>query len=162
MLSGRISESPALFVHALALAFKRRDDGQDPPEWRIDNQEQKVALAHAAYSLLNKIKRIPGTDSLGAIQAEQLCAWLAETRALCEANGRSEIGDQKIGQVLAACPVGSDGVWPCEAVREALEEIRSDDIAVGMAVGVSNSRGAHMRAPWWRANSAVPKGYVAL
>ncbi len=159
-LEYQISESPALFVHAIALAFKKRDDnGQDPPEWRIDNQEQKVAFGRAAYSLLDKIKRIPGTDTAGAIKVEKLREWLAEARALCEEYGRAEIGDQRIGQVLAACPTGSDGVWPCEAVREALEDIRSEDIAIGMALGVNNSRGFHMRAAGGSQERALAEQY---
>jgi hypothetical protein len=158
-LAYQISESPALFVNALALAFKRRDDGQDPPEWCVDNHEQKVALAHAAYALLDKIKRIPGTDSAGAIQVEKLRAWLAQARALCEEYGRAEIGDQRIGTLLAACPSGGDGIWPCEAVREALEEIRSKDIGVGMALGVYNSRGCHMRSPGGSQERALAEKY---
>jgi addiction module HigA family antidote len=146
-LAYEVSESPALFVHALALAFKRRDNDQDPPEWCINNQKQKVAAAQAAYSLLEKSKRVPGTDNTGVIEAERLRGWLTEARSLCEKYGRAEVGDQRIGQLLAGCPPGSDGIWPCEAVRETLEEVRSKHIAEGMAIGVYNSRGVHACAP---------------
>lgn len=158
-LEYQVSESPALFVQALALAFKRRDDGQDPPEWRIDDQERKSALAQAAYSLLDKIKRVPGTDSDGAIQAEKLKAWLGEARALCEQYGRIEIGDERIGHLLGACPPGGDGIWPCEAVRIALEEIRSEKIANGMALRQYNSRGFHARAPGGGQERALAEKY---
>jgi hypothetical protein len=144
-LERQITESPSLFMHALALVFKRSDDGEDPPEWRIDDLEQREAVADAAYALLDKIKRIPGTDDDGTIQPSKLEAWLAGVRSLCSKYGRAEIGDQKIGQILAAAPEGDDGVWPCAAVREALEEIGSEDIAIGMGIGVYNSRGAHWR-----------------
>ena len=144
-LERQITESPSLFMHALALVFKRSDDGEDPPEWRINNPEQRKAVAHAAYVLLDKIKRIPGTDDDGTIKASGLKAWLAEVRSLCSKYGRAEIGDHKIGEILAAAPVGDDGVWPCAAVREALEEIGSEDIAEGMRIGVYNSRGVHWR-----------------
>ncbi len=139
----QITESPSLFIHALALVFNRSEDGEDPPEWRIDDPEQGQAVANAAYALLEKIKRVPGTDEDGTIKASELKAWLSEARSLCSKHGRTKIGDQKIGQILAAAPVGGDGVWPCEAVREALEQIGSEDIAVGMGIGVYNSRGVH-------------------
>jgi addiction module HigA family antidote len=158
-LEYQVGESPALFVQALALAFKRRDGGQDPPEWRIDDQERKMALAQAAYSLLDKIKRVPGTDSAGVVQAGKLRAWLAEARASCEAYGRAEIGDQIIGRLLSADRPGNDGVWPSEAIREVLEEIRSEDIARGMAQGVYNSRGFHFRAPGGGQERALAEKY---
>jgi len=37
------------------------------------------------------------------------------------------------------------GVWPCAVVREVLEEMGSPDIALGMLIGVYNSRGVHWR-----------------
>jgi len=144
-LERQLSESPSLFVQALALVFRRSDDGEDPAEWRIDNPEQAKAAAHAAYALLERVRRIPGTDDDGKVRVSELKAWLAEVRSLCSKYGRTKIGDQRIGQFLAAPLVGDDGVWPCVAVREALEEIGSEDIAAGMCVGVYNSRGVHWK-----------------
>ena len=51
----QLAESPQLFVQILPLAFKRSDDGEDPPEWRIQNEERRQALALAAYSLLDLV-----------------------------------------------------------------------------------------------------------
>jgi hypothetical protein len=68
---------------------------------------------------------------------------VTEVRALCAEHGRGPIGDERIGQILAAAPVGSDGVWPCEPVRDVLEDIASPGIAHGMAIGVYNARGMH-------------------
>ena len=59
--------------------------------------------------------------------------------------GRAKIGDQIIGEILANAPIGDDGIWPCAPVRAVLEEIGSQDIAVGMGIGVYNSRGVHSR-----------------
>jgi len=142
-LERQLVESPRLFVQVLALAFKRSDDGDDPPEWRIQNAEQRQALALAAYTLLDKIRRIPGTDENGTINAADLKTWVTETRSLCLEHGRVAIGDEKIGQILSAAPVGTDGVWPCEPVREVLEDIASREIAIGMGVAVYNARGMH-------------------
>ena len=40
-LERQMTESPALFVQAVTLAYKRSDDGQDPPGWRPDDPEQR-------------------------------------------------------------------------------------------------------------------------
>jgi addiction module HigA family antidote len=142
-LERQLLESPRLFVQVLALAFKRSDDGQDPPEWRIQSDEQRQALALAAYTLLDRIRRIPGTDDSGTINVADLKTWVTETRALCLELGRAAIGDQKIGQILSAAPVGADGVWPCEPVRDVLEDVASREIAIGIGVAVYNARGMH-------------------
>jgi addiction module HigA family antidote len=142
-LERQLVESPRLFVQVLALVFKRDDDGQDPPEWRLHNEEQRQTVAMAAHTLLDKIRRIPGTDDGGTISATDLKTWVTEARSFCSEHGRAEIGDEKIGQILAAAPVGSDGVWPCEPVREVLEDVASPSIATGMGIAVYNSRGMH-------------------
>lgn len=144
-LERQIAESPSLFVQAVALAYKRRDDGEDPPEWWLENPEQRVAVATAAHQLLNQIKRIPGTDARGTIDAAALADWIAEVRRLCREYGRGVIGDQLLGQLLANAPEGENGIWPCEAVCEAMEAIASPEIGRGFQIGVYNSRGVHSR-----------------
>jgi addiction module HigA family antidote len=144
-LESQIAQSPALFVQAVALAYKRSDEGEDPPEWRIENPEQRTAVALAAYHLLDQIKKTPGTDEDGRINAAALATWLAEVRHLCREYGRADIGDHCLGQLLSKAPFGENGVWPCEAVCEAMEEIASPEIGRGFHIGVRNSRGVHWR-----------------
>jgi addiction module HigA family antidote len=144
-LESQIAESPAIFVQAVALAFKRSDAGEDPPEWRIENSEQKVAVATAAHRLLDQIRKIPGTDANGVIAVAALSVWLAEVRRLCREYARAEIGDQCLGQLLSRSPAGENGVWPCDPVCQAMEEIASPHIGIGFEVGTRNSRGAHWR-----------------
>jgi len=68
-----------------------------------------------------------------------------EVRALCKTYAREDIGDSVIGELLSKAPPGADGVWPCEPVREALEEVGTKIMAEGMAVGLYNQRGVHSR-----------------
>ncbi len=140
-LEMKIGESPTLFAQAVALSYKRSDEGEDPPEWRIENPEQRTAVASTAYRLLGQIKTIPGTDKNGMIDAAALTAWLADVRRLCREHARAEIGDQCLGQLLAKAPGGENGIRPCEAVCEAMEAIASPQISRGFYIGVRNSRG---------------------
>jgi addiction module HigA family antidote len=144
-LESQIAQSPAVFVQAVALAFKRNDKREDPPEWRIENPEQRAAVALAAYHLLDQIKKIPGTDEIGKIDAGALANWLTEVRFLCCEYARADIGDHRLGQLLAKAPEGEKGIWPCEAVCEAMEGIASPEIGEGFHIGVLNSRGVHWR-----------------
>ncbi|WP_075620382.1 HigA family addiction module antitoxin [Paenisporosarcina indica] len=144
-LEAQIGESPSLFVQAVALAYKRRDEKEDPLEWRIENPDQRVAVASAAHRLLERITKIPGTDNNGIIDAVALAEWLAKVRRLCHEYGRAEIGDQCLGKLLAKAPADENGMWPCQEVCEAMEEISSLEIAKGFSIEVHNSRGAQWR-----------------
>ena len=144
-LESQIAQSPTLFVQAVALIYKRSDEGEDPPEWRLANPEQQVAVAISARHLLDQINKIPGTNENGAIDAAILSAWLAEVRRLCREYARADIGDHCIGQLLAKGPQGENGIWPREAVCEAMEAIASPEIGRGFHIGVYNSRGVYTR-----------------
>ena len=145
-LERKISESPRLFVQALALVFKRKDDGQDPPEWRVDDPDHRASLQHAAFRLLGEISRVPGTDDDGRVDLHALSQWVTEARRLCRENGRATIGDQQVGQLLSRAPSEKDGPWPCREVCDVLETIASEDIAAGFEMGVYNARGVHSRS----------------
>lgn len=144
-LESQIAQSPPLFVQVVALAYKRSDDGEDPAEWKIDNSEKRAVVASAAYRLLDQIKKIPGTDESGRIDAAELTEWIATVRRLCREYARVEIGDNCIGQILAKGPMGDNGIWPCKAICEAMEGVASPDIGEGFYVGVQNARGVQWR-----------------
>ena len=144
-LERQIAESPAIFFQALALAFKRNDGGQDPPEWRIQALEQQDGLASAARSLLDQINLLPGTETDGKVDSEALFTWVVEVRRICAANARAEIGDEYIGQLLSGAPAEEDGAWPCLPVCKVMERITSPQIGTGFRIGVYNGRGVHFR-----------------
>ena len=141
-LEAQLAETPALFMHALALCVRRKDGGEDPAEWQGTNPDNREAVANAAYSLLTRASRIPGTQPDGSIDPNELRDWLKQVRALAREHGRAEIGDQMIGQLLSHCPSGDDGIWPCEPVREVIDGLGSHDIEIGMLIGVRNEREA--------------------
>ena len=140
-LERQLSKHPALFVRMLAYRYKRDDDGIDPPEWDIEREAQARAVGHAAYHLLRLAKRIPGTNDDGAIEGETLWRWLVEARDLCAKHGRSAVGDNHIGELLSKVPAGEDGGWPSPVVCDALERMRSEDVAKGLCRGKLNARG---------------------
>ena len=144
-LEQQIIESPASFVQVLVLAFKRRGEGQDPPELRIDDPERAAALAIAAHNLLDQIKGLPGTQEDGTVNIEKLIGWVTEVRRLCAEHDLAELGDEYIGQLLSRVPAEEDGSWPRLPVCEVMERIASPEIGTGFTIGVRNGRGAHWR-----------------
>ena len=144
-LENQITESPAFFVYVVALIYKRSDDGEDPSEWKIEDPKQREAAGSAAYHLLSKITKIPGTNDDGKVDGHALAAWISVVRQLCRNYARADMGDYCIGELLAKAPADKNGIWPCEAVCEAMEEIASKKIGEGFHIGTLNSRGVHKR-----------------
>jgi addiction module HigA family antidote len=144
-LERQISQSPALFAQAVALTYRRNDDGEDPPPWRIEDPERRATVASATHRLLDRVRRTPGTQPDGTVNRDELVSWLNETRKLCAECARPDIGDQCIGQLLARSAPAPDGSWPSPAVCDAMEAIGSPEIGIGFCVGVYNSRGAVYR-----------------
>lgn len=145
-LQKRLAKSPELFAQVVALTYRRTDGGEDPPEWKTDDASVS-RIFHATYKLLENIRILPGANETGEIDNAVMRTWLKETRELFKKYGRVASGDRAIGQLFAAAPIGKDGVWPCESVRDILEEISSKEIALGLLTGLYNSRGASFRPP---------------
>ena len=147
-LEKRLVESPALFVQVLALVFRRNDGGQDPSAWCVDDPARRAALGNAAHAVFEQVRRIPGANSEGQVDNDELLRWVTEARGLCREHGRIEIGDERIGQWLSKASSEDDSHWPCRSVCDVLEAIASEDMATGFEVGVHNGRGVTTRGPY--------------
>jgi addiction module HigA family antidote len=133
-----------LFVQAVAWTYKRKDGATDPAEFQVPPERFK-SMAERGYKLLEAIKRIPGHNDLDELEATRLARWIATVRRSCAELSRADIADLCIGKVLSHAPVGKDGVWPCEPVRDVMEEVQSESMMDGARTGIYNSRGVHWR-----------------
>ena len=141
-----LSEQPSLFIEMLSAVFKASEEsGVIDPE--PEDPEHARVVATQAYRLLDLWNRIPGTRDDGTIDGEALEVWIKEARTLAKAAGREDIADSRIGHMLSASPMGSDGNWPAEPVREVIDLFRSKPMIEGFCVGKSNRRGVTMRMP---------------
>ena len=144
-LQKHVGQNPTMYVDSLVGAFIRKNGGEDPEKYRLDDEELRGRRARMAYELLRRLKRIPATNEDGEIDEGKLRDWVVQVRAAAKELDREEVADSQIGQYFAKTPVGEDGVWPCESVRNVLEEIGSQEIGRGLNVGLHNSRGVHWR-----------------
>lgn len=141
-----ISEQPSLFIQMLSATFKATDEsGVVDPE--PEDPERARRVATQAYRLLSLWNHLPGTRDDGTFDEKALEAWIKDARSLAKAAGREDIADIKIGEMLSASPMGADGAWPAEPVREVLDLFRSTAMLDGFRVGKSNRRGATIRMP---------------
>jgi addiction module HigA family antidote len=139
-----VEAHPELFVQAITWTYKRKDGASDPAEFQVPPERIKT-MAERGYKLLEAIERIPGHNDLGELEAERLAKWIASVRKSCAELDRADIADNCIGKVLSCAPTGKDGVWPCEPVRDVMEDIQSEAMMRGAHTGVYNSRGVHGR-----------------
>lgn len=141
-----LSGQPALFVEMLSAAFKPSDDSAIVDPEPSDMDRAKMVAMHA-YRLLELWDVLPGTRDDGTIESPAMERWIAEARRLAKSVGREDIADDRIGNMLSASPVGADGVWPTEAVRDVLDSFRSRAMRQGFIVGKLNRRGVTSRMP---------------
>jgi hypothetical protein len=139
-----MAAQPELFVQAVAFAFKRSDDGVDPPELLPDDPEARSNRALTSYQLLDRIELMPGEKD-GKLGSARLVAWIERAQTLLDSLARREIGDQMIGKILSKAAAAEDKTWPCMPVRDALEHVANEEIGRGLAVALRNARGAHFR-----------------
>ena len=141
----KFGESPLFFVRVIALIYERRDDGRDPPEWRVGEVDSRFFRRSAAYRVLGQVTRVPGADAEQRVDAHLLMRWIDEARRLCKEHGRADIGDQKIGELLSRAPFEDDGSWPCRSVCEVLETVASEKVFAGFESGAYNTGRGEMR-----------------
>lgn len=139
-----VEAHPDLFVQAVVWAYKRSGEGEDPREWKVAH-EQVRHFAKRGHELLEGLGRMPGHDDLGELQADKLAAWIKTVRDACAELGRLEVANICLGKLLSGAPAGKDGVWPCEPVRQVMEDVHSKNIMEGAHTGLYNSRGVIQR-----------------
>ena len=166
-----LEEHPEFFVQLIS-ALSKRDDGEDD---RGENANKKEFLAKC-FDTLGALTHIPGEDNSGKINTEKLEGWVKQAINLAEKNGRRNIVEYFIGKLLGHCQNGEDGIWPCEGVRDLVEDMHSKDMIEGMYIEKRNSRGVTSRSfgdggaqEWriveqyqdWRRQLAITHPFVA-
>jgi excisionase family DNA binding protein len=138
-LFAALSRDPARFVELVSRVYRRKNE----PRRRLNEQEE--ALAHHSWWILHHWRGLPGRREDGTVDGEHLKRWVRDVRLAFADTDRADIGDEQIGQVLAASPPGNDTIWPAEAVRDILETIGSRSIETGVHVGAVSDRGVTSR-----------------
>ncbi len=142
-LHREVIKAPSIFADLISWAFKRSDEQADE---MIDEQPPH-RRAEIAFDILWRLHGLPGMGESGVVDPENLAAWVNEARRLCKERRREVIGEQQIGRVLANAPTGTDGIWPCEPVRDLLDALELQEIGRGFIIGKSNLRGVTSRRP---------------
>lgn len=139
-----VEQRPEFYVQAVAWTYRRKDGKNDPTELQVP-PERKAALSGRSHRMLHGMTRLPGYGQGTELRYDLLIEWVRQVRARATEIGRLAVADVCIGTLLTAAPAGADGVWPCEPVRQVLEDIQSEPMIRGISTGRFNMRGAHWR-----------------
>ncbi|TLX70051.1 helix-turn-helix transcriptional regulator [Pseudomonas nicosulfuronedens] len=137
-----LAEQPALFVLMLSAAFSPSEESNQET---AQQEDRNASVASQAYRLLRLWSHLPGTREDGSIDHDALIKWVDEVIVLAEARHRKDIAYDQIGAILSASPMGADGNWPAEPVREVIDELRNKTLLNGFYAGKVSRRGGTTR-----------------
>jgi len=139
-----LQSDPACFVELLTVIFRTRSERGKP---KAEPTKEEQARGQNAYRLLMSWDRVPGRRDDDTIDEDVLQAWVEKARQLAEEQDRLEICDSKIGELFARHDRGEeDGSWPCIPIRDALEDVGTEDVFDGFEVGIFNKRAAYNKS----------------
>ena len=137
---GILASDPEMFVDVLSHVFR----GKNAPPDQIITAEMKTQ-AKISYDLLSAFKTVPGLRN-GKIDAETLFEWVTKARTLAAAKGLDDIGDQRIGYVLAHAPQdASEPFWPPSAVCQVIDAVAAEHVERGFTIECFNKRGVYRK-----------------
>lgn len=151
-LRAALTTDAELFTQIMQFAWRASDSDSDHEDGQNDAWADGEPLTEVeaqrvtnAYALLTSLNQLPGAGPDGRVDYGALSQWTARVLELASESGRRGIAESLIGLMLASAPSGDDGAWPCEAVRDLLEDLQSERVERSLADKLYNNRGVSLR-----------------
>ena len=148
-----LAADPGFFVQVMQVTWtlpgsQADEDGGAAPEPDGTATAARAQQAENGRRLLTSFDRLPGTDTQGAVNAEALGDWTARVLQLAGEAGLGDVAGMLVGQILANAPAdAADGAWPCQPVRNLLEDLQNGRAERGLAEELYSRRGLTTRSP---------------
>lgn len=143
-----LQKDPEFFVEIISTIYLPRHRKDDARQQLSDREQSahrgRVSRARHLLKSWNWRRSKPENQEGEKVTLRK---WIAEARELLDQADRLVIGEQEIGQMLGRMTDTVDGSRPAVEVRELLEELRSENIALGVYLAIVNSRGVTWRRP---------------
>lgn len=147
VLQEELTKNPVFFVDVLKWIYIPKDKEKLEEERKDISEEAIQNRAKQSYHLLHSWKKIPGMKPDNSIDKTELMDWINKARELAESEGRLEVADMHIGQILAQYPENI-AEWPQEKIFELMEVINSDSLNRNYSSAMFNKRGSSTRGPF--------------
>lgn len=129
-----LENSPRLLIDIVAIIFKN-DDGKS----LIENGLDQTQISNV-FSLYYDLKFCPARQEK-FVDRERLVCWIQELKEGLDRNNQNRLFGMILGKILSASPVGQDGYYPGEAIREAIEMFGDQHLENEYVASIYNSRG---------------------
>jgi hypothetical protein len=142
---------PAFFVRLLEVLYRPTDEqereqaGDEGTNEADEPDAYHLRVASNAYRLLRSIDSLPGTSEDGRIDPDALGSWVTDVLERASSSNRLDVAKQHVGALLANAPSDPDGVWPCQTVRDFIEDLHSEHVDDGFRMAIFNRRGVTSR-----------------
>lgn len=138
-----LMSDPTLLLQLVELIYLPEGTAkEDIPE----PSEAQESAASQAWRILHHWEPFKLVSSQTMPQPDELVVAIDRIRALAAERRQSRIVDDLLGKALASSPIGVDGLWPHESIREVLEHYAGiEEITDGFIVGRLNLRGTTSR-----------------
>ncbi|HEX5093747.1 MAG TPA: hypothetical protein VFV84_13755, partial [Burkholderiales bacterium] len=137
-------KEPELLLQLVSLIYIPEGESADG---RPEPSEADRGAATQAWHVLHDWRPFAKVSSQAMPTADELVDVVGRIRTLATERRHSRVVDVDLGRALASCPVGIDGKWPHESVRDVLERFDSQSLAEGFVIGRRNLRGMTSRSP---------------
>lgn len=136
---------PALLLQLVELIYSpERQSDEDRPEITASHK----SMATQAWRILHHWQPFSTTLPEAMPGSSELSSTIESIRALAIERRQGKVVDDMLGRALASSPLGVEGCWPHESIRDVLEVYgRIDEVAEGFLVGKGNLRGVTARLP---------------
>ncbi len=139
-LEEELSKNPSFFVDVLSWIYKPQNDSEDGILEENITDEMRSNRAELSYELLQNWKKIPGTNSEGIVQYDELKRWICSAREIAKNKHRLNVADLQIGKLLCGSPQSLND-WLQDSICQIIDEINSEEINDGFCSGIFNNRG---------------------
>ena len=131
----KVMKSNPNFYGDLVMFLYKTDDGK--------TDEEKSKIANKIYDGFHKAKFCP-TEKNGNVDYDEFIFWVDGFKKILKNHNQSSLFGHLMGRLLPNAPKGQDGVIPCEAVRQYIEENLTDDMKSSFIVEEENKRGVYV------------------
>lgn len=149
-----LQNNPKDFVLVISKCYK-----PDEPSDKVVIDEESQAHADTAYHVLNLFTSIPGCNK-SILSADVFDSWISEAYEYASMLGIKKSFESCLGKLLSHSPIGSDGIFPHEIVRDFLEKNDSSSLVNSFIIGKRNQRGVHT-VSGGIAEERIANGYYA-
>ena len=139
VLVEELKKNPQFYVKLICCVFKGEN------EEHTESTQEELNRAQLAYELMEMFKSLPGFKSSGEVDKEYFTDWMLKALNGCRVMKRGNVGEYEIGKLLSYSPIGTDGCWPHEIVRDFIEKYYTENIERGFCIARRNQRGVYTK-----------------